>query len=359
MKNKCKELCRRWLAGWRRRADFRKRVHFINKAIKKYENELPALSAEQVKEIEQYWARYGFEKVPLQWHRFYYGKTGQFRPDFIPAPFFYESIKPAMNDVSNGAAWSDKSYLDFFLRDIATVRTVLRNVNGRWLDESFGLLSAEEAQRVLDSWDTLVVKPSMDTNTGKGVALLHKPFRLDEIAKNYRRNFVFQLPLKQHPTMAALNESSINTIRVNSVLLENKAYVMSAFVKVGQAGEFADNRGHDRFFIGIGADGSFVNYAIDHDLKKYSAIPSGFAFAGQAVPSYQKVCRLVETAHQRVAHFGFAFWDVCVREDGEPVIVEMNLKNPDSTIPQVCSGPLFGAYSDQVLSFCTSKCGKE
>ena len=119
MKNKCKELCRRWLAGWRRRADFRKRVHFINKAIKKYENELPALSAEQVKEIEQYWARYGFEKVPLQWHRFYYGKTGQFRPDFIPAPFFYESIKPAMNDVSNGAAWSDKSYLDFFLRDIA------------------------------------------------------------------------------------------------------------------------------------------------------------------------------------------------------------------------------------------------
>ena len=273
------------------------------------------------------------------------------RPDFIPATLFFQQIKPAMNDVGYGAAWSDKAYLDHFLKGTPTVTCVLRNVNGRWLDAEHSLIPEKKAEELLAPFQELVVKPAIDTNTGKGVVLLHSPFSLDEIKASHGRNFVVQIPLKQHPEMAALNASSVNTIRVNSVLLQDEAHVMSAFVKVGQAGAFADNSGHDRRFIGIREDGTYMDYAIDHDFVKYDAIPSGYDFPGRSVPSFDRICRTVEEAHRKIARFGFAFWDVCVSENGEPVIVEMNLKNPDSMVPQVCAGPFFGRYSEDVLKF--------
>ncbi len=348
---KMKRYIKRLYGEYREKREYDSLIRFINKAIEKDRSELPELTPDQIQEIQAYWARFSFENIPLQWHRFYYGKTGQARPDFVPSPFFFQSIKPAMNDVSFGAVWSDKSYLDFFLSGIPTTKCVLRNVEGRWLDEGFRLLEKREAAEVLQQYDSLVIKPAIDTNTGKGVALLHRPFSIDEMVASHCKNFVVQLPIKQHSDMAKLNASSVNTIRINSVLLDQNAHVMSAFVKVGQTGEFADNNGHDRFFIGIREDGTFADYAIDHDFNKYSTIPSGYAFAGQHVPSFEKVCQIIELAHQKIAHFGFAFWDVGIREDGMPVIVEMNLKNPDSMVPQVASGPFFGKYTDQVMDY--------
>jgi len=344
-----KRYVKRSFERYQNRKEYNSLIRFIDKEIEKSAHELPQLTPAQVQEIRAFWEKYGFKDIPLQWHRFYYGKTGQIRPDFIPAPLFFQNIKPAMNNVSFAAVWSDKSYLDFFLPGILTAQCVLRNVEGRWLDEGFHLLEKQKAEEILQQYDSLVIKPAIDTNTGKGVALLHSPFSIDEMLASHHKNFVVQIPLRQHPEMGKLNASSVNTIRVNSVLLETQAHVMSSFVKVGQAGEFADNSGHDRFFIGIQDNGTFMEYAIDHDFNIYKTIPSGFDFAGKSVPFYEKVCRVVETAHQRIAHFGFAFWDVCVREDGEPVIVEMNLKKPASMVPQVACGPFFGKYTEQIM----------
>ncbi len=346
-----KRLCEARVEAISQHREQKKLVQFIERKLKNSHDALPELSAEQEQEIRAFWEKYGFQDIPLQWHRFYYGKTHQIRPDFVPSPLFFQQIKPAMNNVSYGAVWSDKSYLDYFLRGIPTAQCVLRNVDGRFLDAQFRLIDRKEAEEILNRYDALVVKPAVDTNTGRGVVLLHKPYSVESIIASHRKNFVVQIPLRQHPDMGQLNASSVNTIRINSVLLEKDAHVMSAFVKVGQAGAFADNSGHDRYFVGIRENGTYMDYAIDHDFNKYTEIPSGYTFAGQKVPCFDKVCQMIELAHQQVAHFGFAFWDVCVGEDGEPVVVEMNLKNPDAMIPQVATGPFFGKYSEQVLAY--------
>ncbi len=335
----------------------RKLIRFIDREIARSDDPIPQLTAEQEKTIRDYWQRYGFSEVPTQWHRFYYAKTGQERPEFVPSTFFFLKIKTAMNNVEYGRAWSDKSYLDFFLQGLSTAKSVLRNVNGVFLDEQFRLLSMEEAAELLDRYEELVVKPSVDTHTGHGVALLKRPYQLKELAAQYRKDYVFQLPLRQHPEMARLNASSVNTIRMNTVLLGTRAHVMSAFVKVGQAGEFADNHGSDRFFIGVGEDGVYRDYAIDHSFRKYDSLPSGFAFQGQRVPNYEKVCELVCRAHERLPRFGFAFWDVCIAENGDPAIVEVNLKNPDAMVPQVACGPFFGKYTNEILEKIAKKNG--
>lgn len=325
-------------------------LKLVRKITREYDIKIPELNEKEQQQISAYWMQYGLE-FSEDWHRLLYGITGKHEVSFVAEPVFHQKIKPVYNDFKFASVWGDKAYTDYFIRDAKVVRSVVRNVNGRFLDEAFHVITMAEAAEIMHSYDSLVIKPSTMTDTGKGVKLLHKPYDLEELAKAYKKNFVIQLPLKQHAELAKLNASSVNTIRVNSVLLGTEAHVMSAFIKVGQTGQFADNNGHERFFIGITEEGCFNDYAIDHDLKKYDRIPSGYAFAGQKVPSFDKVCAAIEKAHKNVAHFGFAFWDVSVDEFGEPVVIEVNLRYPDTVIAQATGSPFFGRYSDAVLSY--------
>lgn len=327
----------------------------LKKQIALSDTDIQKLSEEQIKEIRAFWSRNGIENIPLDWHKLLYSITGKQKPEFIPEIIFQQIVRPAMNDYTFAGVWSDKAYIDYFIRGVKTARSIVRNVNGRFLDEHFNLITIQEAQTIVDQYMKLVIKPSTYTDTGKGVCLLSAPFNLPELVNKYKKNFVIQLPLKQHSDMSKLNPSSINTIRINSVLFETEAHVMSAFVKVGQMGEFADNSGKERYFIGIHEDGSFFDYAIDHDLNRYKKIPSGYDFANQKIPCYDKVCRAIEKAHKCIPHFGLAFWDVCVNEDGEPVIVEVNLRYPDGTIPQAAGNPFLGKYTKEVMEYIKQK----
>lgn len=352
MAQKIKEIIwfirKKYLEIRRRHADF----SVVHKQIRESREPIPELTASEKQEILTYWKKYSIQ-IPLQWHKLIYGKTGVKNPGFVPEPVFQRIIKPCMNEMNFAGVWSDKAYIDYFIRDIKTVRSIVRNVSGRFLDEQFHLIPRNEISAILGAYDALVVKPSIYTDTGKGVKLLHRPYNFQEIDKEYGGNYVIQVPLKQHFELAKLNDSSINTIRVNSVLFETKAHIMSAFIKVGQQGEFADNHGKDRYFIGIHENGTFCDYAINHDLQKFDHIPSEYDFAGKKVPGYEKMCRAVETAHQCIPHFGFAFWDICIDDKEEPIIVEVNLRYPDTVIPQVSEGiqGFFGKYTEDILQY--------
>lgn len=353
----------KWLRKWNRRrkkkAEYRKRSKEIRRQLDVSSQPVPDLTEPQIAEIRAYWNRYGIDP-PLEWHKLFYAKTGKQLPDFIPKPVFNTEVRPYLNDARLAGAWSDKAYLDYFVRGVRTPECVLRNVSGRLLDHDFHLISLEQAQSVLDAYDRLVIKPTLYTHTGMGVQLLEKPYDLASIIAQYQKNFVIQLPLRQHKELAKLNASSVNTVRVDTVLLDNHAHVMSCFVKVGESGQFADNNGSRRYFIGVRSeDGTYQDYAIDHDLNRYTEIPSGYAFANQPVACFDKVCEAACRAHECVGHFGLAFWDICVCEDGEAAVVEMNLRNPDSTIAQVTGEPYLGKYTEQILELVSKRRASE
>lgn len=323
----------------------------VKQSIKISSDPVPELTAAEKQEIEEFWKPY-LSKVPTVWHKLFYAKTGTKRPDFVAKKVFNHDIRPAMNDPKLAGCWSDKAYLDYFVTSIKTPECVVRNVSGRFLDKDFRLISQAEAQEIMNQYDALVIKPTMFTHTGMGVSLLKAPFKIDEIIRNYKKNYVIQLPIRQHSDMAKLNASSVNTIRMNSVLFDTESHIMSAFVKVGQSGQFADNSGSDRYFIGIDVEtGCFRDYAINHDLQVFRSLPSGFAFGGQAVPNFKKVAEEICRAHKCLPHFGFAFWDVCVDENGDPVVVEVNLRSPEPTIAQCTGEPFLGKYTKQILEY--------
>ena len=315
----------------------------------------PELTPAQKRDAESYWKSFGITLSTTDWHRYYYAKTGKIDPRFVPDDVFHCVIRPKMNDIRLAAAWSDKAYTDWVVRDVKTVQSVVRCVNGRLLNEAFELIDHKTANAIMNRYEALVLKPTMFTDTGKGVVLQKAPFEIDEIISRYGSFFVVQLPLRQHPDMGLLNESSVNTIRVDTVLFDHEAHAIPAFVKAGQPGQFTDNGGGEkRIFIGI-ENGCYRDFAFDHDCNKFYSIPSGYAFAGQKVPYLDEICRAAERAHTHIAHFGLAFWDMSVDVHGEPVIVEMNLRYPDSYVPQVAAGPFFGEYTEEVLRYIKRK----
>lgn len=328
----------------------------IIKAGRKSLEPIPELTDLQKADIQNYWGQFDVEVPCMDWHRFFYARTGKQRPDFVPKTIFNHNIKPYLNELRFSSAWSDKSYLDYFIRGVNTPVNIVRNVNGILLDNEFNSITIDEAEKIISKFTSVVIKPTVFTNTGKGVQLLVPPYNFRELNTQYKRNFVIQLPIRQHEELAKLNASSVNTIRVNSLFLNGETYIMSCFIKVGQTGEFADNNGKDRFFIGVNvADGCFNDYAIDHDMVMYKSIPSGYLFAGKKIPNFDKLCQAVCKAHKQLAHFGLAFWDVTIREDGEPCIVEVNLTAPDSAIAQAACGPFFGEYTEQIMEYVVHK----
>lgn len=333
-----------------------KRYH--NKSMKKYLNCIPQareLTEKEKQDIKEFWGKYGLEDISYDAHKILYNKTGISDPKFVSPYVFYYQMKPSLNDLNFAVVWSDKNYLDYFLRGIDTVKSVVRNINGRFLDSDFNLITIEEAESIMNQYDKLVTKPTLLTSVGSGVELNYKPYNLKEINKIYKKNYVIQVPLKQHAFLDNLNSSTTNTMRINTILLEKEAYVVNSLVKVGEAGQFADNRGKNRYFLGFDKHGVMKDYCVDKHLNLYNSIPSGYDFAGQKIPHIDRVYKLACDAHKKLAHFGMVFWDIVLKDDGYPVILEANLRGPDLLFGQVACGPFFGEYTEEFLEYYKKK----
>lgn len=51
----------------------------------------------------------------------------------------------------------------------------------------------------------------------------------------------------------------------------------------------------------------------------------------------------------------FIGWDVCFNEKNEPVIIELNSSQPGVFGEQICTGPIFGVRTQEVIDYCKRK----
>lgn len=67
------------------------------------------------------------------------------------------------------------------------------------------------------------------------------------------------------------------------------------------------------------------------------------------IPNFEKVIQMVETCHEKMGNFRLVSWDIAIGEDGEPILIEANLRNGECEFHQYNNGPLFGKLTEQVL----------
>ena len=119
---------------------------------------------------------------------------------------------------------------------------------------------------------------------------------------------------------------------------------------MGVNGNRLDNAGQGGLFCGIHADGSLKPYAYNKQGEAFTAHPQGCTFAGCVIPGFERCQDLVLRLSNRFLRISkLISWDMSVAEDGEPVLIEVNLCYGGADIHQIANGPLFGDKTQAVL----------
>ena len=289
------------------------------------------LSDEQIKEVQDFYINIIGKKIPLYCHEYFYSRTGIFSKDYVPNNIYHCELIPKANQTRLQLAYGDKNMCDLLFPGENIVHSILKNMNGYYYFEGKPV-SEEEAISLCQNLDKVIIKPSRKSE-GHGVQLFSSKNGITDLSgksnkqlfKEYNINFTIQDWIRQHERMAALNPTSVNTIRVLSYRSGMEVLIIYAVVRIGSSGSVIDNQCAGGLSTTIDKDGKLGKEAFggfsDDEIEKTD---TGIVLEGYQLPSYDKALEMVKRLHLYLPFFNIVGWDVAIQEDGEPVLIEFN-----------------------------------
>ena len=322
---------------------------------KKKQCEITPLSANQKREIQVFYEKLVGKKVPVDWHEYFYSRNGLFDVKYVPTSLYHSDVIYRLNNYNLRHAYVDKGVYDIYFPDIVRPKTIVKNINGYYYDDS-SAISLDEAIERCQNLERAVSKPTQEGMWGSGVKVfsiqdgkLEDGTDIKTLMKSYGENFIIQEKINQHDSMALLNPTSLNTLRVLSYRQDSEVFVLYAVVRIGRKGKSVDNETAG----GINADidltsGKILNCAYGTPSeKKIHTTDVGTVLRGFQIPSFDKVISEVKELHLRLPYFNLVGWDFGIDKDGNPVMIEWN-RSPD--LSQTAHGPAFGDMTVDIFN---------
>ena len=150
-------------------------------------------------------------------------------------------------------------------------------------------------------------------------------------------DYILEPLIVQHLALARFNPSSVNTVRVVTLLdADGQARVVAAALRLGRAGEAADNFHRRGIAAAIdAASGRVCSPGVDGEFHRFAVHPdSGQPIQGFAVPAWEQILSLARRAARVEPRARYVGWDVAVDEWGRPRLIEGNYA-PDPDILQM------------------------
>ncbi len=313
------------------------------------------------KVVVPYWRQFGV-RPPRLWCKHMYHLTGSLDPRYIPNPIHYRNIITYFDDPSYEHVMEDKNLYSVLFPSVKRPETICKhfattiygNAPDHYTDDDFTPLSREEAVRRCLAGGKFIIKPTCDTGGGSDV----KSFSSEDGAEaiealfdSYRGvDFIIQRFVKQHADLARLNDSSLNTMRIVTMVFHEKPYLLSAILRVGHQGSPVDNYSSGGYQCTILPDGTLDRLAatkvsgVDEYVEENE---NGLRFEGIRVPSWDAAQKLVMELAVKLPHLKYIGWDIAVDEDGDLVLIEFNCHIDQN---QETCGPTFGDMTDEVLA---------
>lgn len=266
-----------------------------------------------------------------------------------------------LNDYHYTKFFEDKGLFGRFSSEITTPICLVRCINGEYYNNDLKQISRDEAKEVCQGYDgDIIVKPSRNSSGGQRVMKFTpeqsgQPGWFARIAETYGRDWVVQECIRQQESLATFNPDSVNTFRITTLYLNGKASICSSVLRFGCSGSVTDNIGSGGNFIGVHEDGSLCKYAFSNKLGRFYEV-DGIKFSEISLPYVSRVYEYVLHAHvQSFSLCKFIGWDVCIDYAGSPVVIEINSSQPGIFYEQICSGPIFGERTEEVIDYVSGK----
>lgn len=345
-------LLNKLITKTRKKLKMRQKKHEITRKFK-YLKERRKLTKEQKKEIQDFYLSVIGEKIPLYGHEYFYSRNGIFSKYYIPSTLYLCDLLPKANNQSLIPFFCDKNYSELLFPGENIVQSFLKNINGYYYynDEP---ISEEDAILRCQNMNEVIIKPSRESK-GIGVQLItvkngisNKDEKsIGQIFRDYKRNFLLQNRVHQHKDMAALNPSSLNTLRILSYRSGMEILIIYSVIRIGRSGQVIDNQSAGGLSTTISSDGklgkfSFGKVGSDNIVKT----DTGIKLEGYQIPSYDKAIAFVKRLHYRLPYLNIVGWDVAIEENGEPILIEFN-SGPG--LSQSAFGSGMGEYTERII----------
>ena len=337
------------------------RRYRLRKGIKQYLQKPYKLTKEQKRAAKTYWKRYTRHFSPL-WHELYYERTGVFDVRFVPEDIQFTEIEDYFNSWKAAYGIDNKNYYSMFFPEAKHPETLIRKVRGVYRDEDYNIIEESTAINKCREAGKLIVKLAIEAGKGTGVWVWETEDgieRLNQLIKNTKNDIVVQKFLTQSKEMEAVNPTSVQIIRVMTMLnSKHEIEIVKAFFQFGRTESKISQEILGGAQVSINDDGKLDRYSWDADYAKDTQHPNGLVYDGWKVPGYKEVCNKAIELHKKMVDFRLISWDFALDVNNEPVFIEMNIKYGGINAHQLGSGPLYGDKTDSTLNEVYGKCKK-
>lgn len=274
---------------------------------------------------------------------------------FIPDDIYYSRIDPYFNDWEYAATMDNKTFYSRMFRNIKQPKTICTRQNGYWYSSENQILSVALAVDEIKSFPISFIKNATLSIGGKGILVCEENTsrkEIEEFLNSTSNDIVVQEGLRQSERMAYLNSSSVNTIRIMTLLRKDGSVkICSSCVRVGLEGSKVDNASSGGIVVGVSESGRLNKIAYGPDGRSYTTHPSsGVKFDTIEIPSYNKVKDVVIREALNTPQFRLISWDIAIDDKEEPILIEANLFVGELEFHQLNNGPIFGDETEEILN---------
>lgn len=308
-----------------------------------------------------YWKKYGI-KPRILWYKKYYHLTGELDPRYIPDDIHHQYIIPFFDDPSYLRSMQDKNLYSLLFPKMKQPETLYKYVSGTYCRDDFTPIAKEDVYKLFEEPGRYIIKPTRDTGGGADISLFEAPATretVDQILNSYKSiDYIVQRILVQHPDLGKFNATSLNSIRIITLVLNGKPHILSSIFRIGQEGSFVDNVSIGGYQAVIQPDGTLAKTAYTHDGDSHRYVEqtaSGIPFEGARIPSWNTIQETVKNLAATLPHLKLIGWDLGIDENADVVLIEFNCHFGQN---QSTCGPTFGDMTDEVLAEVFKKKGR-
>lgn len=346
------DLLKKVVSRYKKGREMRQKKLEITRKFK-YLKERRRLTKEQKKEIQDFYLSTIGKKIPLYMHEYFYSRNGIFSKNYIPSTLYLCELLPKANNQQLSTFYSDKNFSELLFPGENIVHSILKNINGYYYFEDEPV-SEEEAILRCQDMKEVIIKPSRESK-GNGVQLITvtngvtdvEGKTIEQLFKDYKKNFLIQKRVHQHKDMAALNPSSLNTMRILSYRSGMEVLIIYSVVRIGRMGQVIDNQSAGGLSTTISPDGKLGKFSFGKvGSDNVEQTDTGIKLEGYQIPSYNKAIDFVKRLHYRLPFFNIIGWDVAIEENGEPILIEFNTK---PGLSQSAFGSGMGEHTERII----------
>jgi len=318
---------------------YRRMAHrLINKIVQKRGYQI--VDRQIKKTIKSYAKRkYGSSRF-WPWLALYTEVQGEFIEGWLPSDYYMayllKKYNPESIRISAHKTFDNKIFPDFALKPLVLkIGATFYNSNRR-------LIERNEAENILFNFDDEVVLKEDLGMGGHNVNFIEsRELNFDNYS--HLSNYTIQPVVRQHENLRALNNKSINTLRVLTYRNEDGSIdIKYTLLRFGTGDSRVDNTSSGGGYCFVKSNGNLEDIAysgLGTEMEKKHP-DSETPFKSVVIPNYENVIEKCISSHKMFPYFMFIGWDVAVNRLGEPILLEWN-ENPDLWQAEAIKGPFF------------------